>query len=454
MRILKLTAENFKKLRAVEITPTGEMVLITGRNGAGKTSVLDAIWAVLKNAEHIQAMPIRKGQKQARLRLDLGEEIVELIAERRYTDKGSVLTVESASGQRFTSPQAMLDKLLGALAFDPLAFVNQEPREQFESLRKIVPLEVDLDQLDGLNRKDFDARTEINRQAKSLRAQADGIAVPDKLPTEAVDTAALKNRMGQASEIAAAIERTRAANAAEVDRVRRRHATIADEIQAARDKVKEAGDAIHKMRAEAARLEVDARELALRTDQREAEPDEKPTHHPEPAPVDVAAIRAELDQAEVVNRGIEQRGRKSALTAEATVLETKASELTDMLEARTKAKANAIAKAPMPVPGLSFGDGVVTFEGVPFGQASSAEQLKVSVAIAMAANPKLRVIRIKEGSLLDDDNIALIAGMAKAQDYDVWMEKVDTSGKIGVVIEDGMVVAVDGEPVEAAKESA
>lgn len=42
MKIIKLTAENVKKLRAVEITPTGDLVEITGRNGAGKTSVLGA----------------------------------------------------------------------------------------------------------------------------------------------------------------------------------------------------------------------------------------------------------------------------------------------------------------------------------------------------------------------------------------------------------------------------
>ena len=31
----------------------------------------------------------------------------------------------------------------------------------------------------------------------------------------------------------------------------------------------------------------------------------------------------------------------------------------------------------------------------------------------------------------------------------VWIERVDTSGKVGIVIEDGTVVAVDGQPVDA-----
>ena len=127
MKILKLTAENVKKLRAVEITPTGELVEITGKNGAGKTSVLDAIWWALAGTKHIQAVPIRTGATKARIRLDLGE----LIVERRFTPVGSTLTVEKADGARYTSPQGILDALLGALTFDPLAFVGQEPREQF-----------------------------------------------------------------------------------------------------------------------------------------------------------------------------------------------------------------------------------------------------------------------------------------------------------------------------------
>lgn len=109
------------------------------------------------------------------------------------------------------------------------------------------------------------------------------------------------------------------------------------------------------------------------------------------------------------------------------------------MEAREKAKADAISAAQLPVQGLGFGDGVVTFNGIPFDQASSAEQLRVSMAIAMASNPKLRVIRITDGSLLDEDSLAAIADMAKAEDYQIWIERVDATGKVGILIEDGQV---------------
>ena len=37
----------------------------------------------------------------------------------------------------------MLDDLLGALSFDPLAFSRMKPRDQFDELRRIVKLDID-----------------------------------------------------------------------------------------------------------------------------------------------------------------------------------------------------------------------------------------------------------------------------------------------------------------------
>jgi energy-coupling factor transporter ATP-binding protein EcfA2 len=439
LKVVSLIAENVKKLRAVEIHPTGELVEITGRNGAGKSSVLDSLWWALAGAKHIQAVPIRRGANTARIRLDLGE----LIVERRFVDPGpehggpirSTLTVEKADGARFPSPQTMLDALLGALTFDPLAFVNLDPDKRYKALRGIVPIDVDIDQLDGLNRRDFDKRTEVNRDAKARRAQADGILVPPALPERAIDTAALMDRMANAAKTNAEIE-TRKGRRADAGR----------EIEDLRRRATNDRAEVMRLRAEADRLEEGAGHLETRATSLQKKLDEA---EPLPAPIDVEALRTELAEAEAINRGIEQRIRKTELVTQASDLEAAAKTLTETIAAREQAKAAAIAKAPMPVEGLGFGEGVVTFGGVPFEQASSAEQLRVSVAIAMAANPKLRVIRIQEGSLLDADNLALIAMMARERDYQVWIERVDTTGKVGVVIEDGMVIAVNGEPEQA-----
>ena len=75
----------------------------------------------------------------------------------------------------------------------------------------------------------------------------------------------------------------------------------------------------------------------------------------------------------------------------------------------------------------------------PFDQASDAERLRASCAIAMRGDAKLRVLRVRDGSLLDEDSLRLLSEMAEAEDWQCWVERVDTSGKVGIVIEDGKV---------------
>ena len=83
----------------------------------------------------------------------------------------------------------------------------------------------------------------------------------------------------------------------------------------------------------------------------------------------------------------------------------------------------------------------MTYQGVPFSQASSAEQIRVSLGMAMALNPSLRVVRILDGSLLDADALAAIRDMAIAADFQVWIERVGDADAGAVIIEDGQVRA-------------
>jgi hypothetical protein len=65
--------------------------------------------------------------------------------------------------------------------------------------------------------------------------------------------------------------------------------------------------------------------------------------------------------------------------------------------------------------------------------------IKISVAIGFALNPKLKILLIRDGSLLDDDNMKVVAEMAAAAGAQIWMERVGTDEHTSVVIEDGHV---------------
>lgn len=436
MKIISLTAENIKKLRAVEIKPSGEIVTIAGKNGQGKTSVLDSIWWALTGTKNIQEQPIRKGESKARIKLDLGE----LVVERKFTSAGSTLTVESVDGARFPGPQKMLDALLGELSFDPLAFARMDPRKQFEELRRVSKLDVDIDKLNALNASDFAKRTDVNREAKAKRAQAGGMIVPQEVKAEHVDEGALVDELQKAGETNAEIERRRA-----------RRDTAKTEADTKRRAAALARERAAEMRAAADKLEKSATDL----DDEATQIDKKIADAPAlPEPIDVSTLRQKIEAARVTNEKLVERKRaverRTTLEQEAKVLEDQSRDLTSSIAARDQAKSEAIRTATMPVAGLGFGDGHVTYNGIPFDQASSAEQLRVSMSIAIAANPKLRVIRITDGSLLDDESLAAISDMAKAEDFQVWLEKVDGSGKCGIVIEDGAVASTPESRAEVA----
>ena len=463
MKIVKLNAENVKKLVAVEITPSGEIVTISGKNGAGKTSVLDSIWWALAGTSNIQAQPIRKGQNKARIRLDMGE----LIVERRFAksedgETKSSIVVESAEGARFPKPQNVLDALYDELCIDPLAFQRSKPREQFDTLRHLCKLEVDIDKLDALNVGDFSKRTDINRDAKAKRAQADGIVVPLATDDQPTDESGLVDDLQKAGEHNTLIEQRKArreaaqkeANTKKENGANSRElaAKIRSDANDEFDRAGKAAIAAYEKAKEDAAIAF-KRSISVADEQDREATDllnaaaeiEKKIDAAEelPKPVDVAVIRQKIVDARAVNERIKARTdaaeRKTKAIEEAKALEAQSKALTEAIEAREKAKADAITAAKLPVSGLGFGDGVVTFNDIPFDQSSSAEQLRVSMAIAMASNPKLRVIRITDGSLLDEDSLATISEMAKAEDFQVWIETVDSSGKVGIVIEDGKV---------------
>lgn len=400
MKIIRLSAENIKRLKAVEITPDGTVQVITGKNAAGKTSVLDAIWLALGGgaASKETPRPIRDGQDHASVTLDLGD----LVVTRTWSKGATTLTVANADGARYGSPQGMLDALVGRLSFDPLAFTRLSPKDQAAALLDLVDLDVDLDDLARRRQGAYDTRTEVGRDLRALNGQIVGLGpVEEGVPDVEVS----------AADLAAALQAGLAA---------KHHA------EDAQQRLANATAAVQRLETELANARMGAKAAGLAVNAL-------------PEPVDLDALDAQLRAADDTNRAVRRNAERHVATAARRDLAAQQDELTATIDAIDAQKAAALAAATFPVDGLGFGDGGVTFGGIPFTQASSAEQIRVSLAMAMALNPRLRVIRILDGSLLDDESMELIAEAAAEHDCQVWVERVSDDSPGAVVIEDGAV---------------
>ena len=405
--LFRSQAENIKRLIAVNITPEDNLVQITGKNEQGKSSVLDSIWWALEGAKNIQVEPIHKGATTGRIRLELGDKEVELIVTRTFkkskdggfTTKLSVTTpdgIDVAGGA-----QTVLNGFLDALTFDPLTFSRMKPPEQFETLKKFVP-GVDFEAVETANKKDYEGRREVNRELKIAQASVEGIETTATEETVIIDTSMLIDRMQTAGEENASIE---------IRKNNRRNYQI--KVAENRDNAKkliEEADEIQKKLDNAGEL---------------------------PEPIDISEVREKLEIAKSNNDELIKFNQRKDLLDTVQRLEEEADNITTRMKLREEDKRKAIAEAKIPVDNIDFGDGIVLLKGVPFEQGSQAERIRASMAIAMASNPKLRVILMREGSLLDEDSEQIVREMAVANNFDVWQEKVDSSGQIGFVIEDG-----------------
>lgn len=426
MRILGLIVQNFKNIKIAEVTPTGGTVIISGENGAGKTALIDAFWMALdqKGAIKDNPDPIRHGEKNAKVVVNLGKYIVT----RTWTETKSYLKIENAEGAVFKSPGAMLNSLIGELSFDPQAFTMKNEKDQLDTLINILDLSIDIPALDAQRDDLYKARTLVNRDITALKGQRDGIVVPEGTPDDEVSTADIMADFQAASDLIA-----------ENNKIR-------DTLDLAEKRQERYKANITTLKEQLAREEEDLAHHTLGISELTAKVNEMEDP-------DLEAFKCDISDVEKKNALVREKQKWQLICNKMTVQETASGNQTKAMEAIDAQKADAIKNASMPVPGLSFNESGVLYNDVPLKGCSAAEQLKVSIGIAMVLNPEIRVIRITDGSLLDDKNMKVIEEMAEEHDFQVWIERVDSSGKMGVFIQEGEIVADNQEPAETPKDT-
>jgi DNA repair exonuclease SbcCD ATPase subunit len=443
MKIISLEAENFKRIRAVSIKPDGSAVIIGGKNMAGKSSALDAIRAALGGKKQCPEEPIRRGAKKAEIVLDTES----LTVRRTFSKKGTAIEVTAKDGSRYSSPQKMLDELIGGLSFDPLAFSRMRPDEQAEIVRRLAGL--DFAAQDEQRAKLYGERTEIGRDLKRERANYESIPEVKDPPESEVAIAEavrelnrrrelnqqneqkrenLQSKRGKIEILGLTIEDTEKEHAAEITQKRADLAALIKQAEAEIDEFRKNSNAeIGRLESE---LKTESQAFAKLEPEISALKDE-----------DLAKIQDVIDNAEETNKRYRQARDRKAAKARTEEIDAEYRRLSREIDDIDEAKAATIQDAKYPIDGLQVTDEGIELNGLPFEQASSAEQLQCSVAMGLALNPELRVLLIKDGSFLDDDNLALVAKMAAQAEAQVWIERVGTGDECTVVIEDGETVS-------------
>ncbi len=412
MKIIQLKAENVKRVKAIQINPQGNLVVVGGNNAEGKTSTLDAIWMAIGGKRAIPADPVRKGSKYAEIEMITDGDLI--IYRKIFPDRTSELEVTNKSGEILKSPQKILDSLVAKFSFDPLAFASYEPKKQMEILRELA----------GVDTSEIDARVEeLDSERKTLGIEIASISgqieskykLLPETPMPKIDTADLENQLQSI-----------------MDKARIKNAST-NAVKLKQWEVERTEKELVELRNQYTKLIEEHKVLTAELQQVIAADSQIPN------PPESTSLRSQIAEAAQANVMAEQQIQRDGDLAFLNEKRKQQGALELDISNLKNERKKLISEAKLPVVGLELGDEGLLFNGIPFEQCSSAEQLRVSTAMGIALNPTLKVLLIRDGSLLDQNSLAMVAQMATAYDAQVWIERVGHGEECSVIIENGEI---------------
>jgi hypothetical protein len=414
--ILKLTLHNVLRCSVVDIAPDGNAVRLRGKNRQGKTSILNSIEMLFGGAGTVPDHPIHGDAERGEV---IGE-TQDYIIKRVFTKSDTYLYVSSRDGAKISNPQEFLNGFIGSLSFDPHSFCTIRPEQRVACLAKLTG--VDFAPLNKKREEAYSERTSVNRQVKQLQTRVDEAAKPI-VGLKAEDFAEEMKVEDVQAELRAAQD-THSAHNRFVDNLRTRQALLTR----TREKIARLSEEIKE-------LEAEARPLAIQNtaDTRTLEETTLP---------DLDMITAKFSAVSQHNNTVHAFRVLQKETADLAAAKDSSEAWTKVIDAIDLKKSDLLKAAELPVSNLTFDENGVYYNDLPFEQASDAEQLMVSTALGIALNPTLRVILVRNGSLLDSDSMKIVTDMAERTGHQIWIEEVaEKPDGVGIYIEDGQVAA-------------
>jgi hypothetical protein len=410
VKINSFEIENIKRVKALSLEPAPEgLTIVGGKNGQGKTSVLDAIAWTLGGDRFKPSDPQREGSvTPPKLQVTLSNG---LVVERRGAS--STLKVIDPHGSK--GGQQLLNEFVETLALDLPRFMQSTSKEKAKTLLQVIGVGEKLYELEDAEQRLYNRRREIGQIAEQKKGAADELPWHPEAPTEAVSASDLIHQ--QQELLAKNGENQRLRNRAEQLR--------AEAVQADADVV-----AAQKVLEAAQRKRADVEEL-LETASKSAK---------ELTDESTAEIEASIAAIDETNAKVRANQARSLVDDEVVAYQGQYDGLTVEIEALRAEKLALLEGADLPLEGLSVEAGELVYRGFPWDGLSGSEQLKVATAIVRRLNPDCGFVLLDRLEQMDLDTLREFGEWLVGEGLQVIATRVSTGPECEIVIEDGYAV--------------
>nr|DAZ35164.1 MAG TPA: DNA REPAIR PROTEIN RECN [Caudoviricetes sp.] len=443
MHTSKITIKSLFGISEQEIS--GKSVEITGRKGAGKTSVIDAIRYALTNSSSRDWI-IKNGETE-------GEIIVETdsglsIDRKARSNKADFVSVKE-NGNKVTKPETFLKTIITPLQLNPVEFTQMTKNEQNRAILDLIEFDWDLNwikeqfgeipqgvdyeqnilqvlnDIQAENGVYFQSRQDVNREIRNKRAFVADIAkdIPAGYDAEKwknYDLSTKYSELLKAKDENGKIERAKAFKDSYTNKLRGLEANKEIAVSAAEKSINAERDSLNSTISRLNAEIQSAREKLLTLDSKfadkvkVAEADFNAAKAKLDADVGIAnkfinleikptnALQEEIDTAEVMIKHLNEYDRMKNMQNEIENLQARSEEFTRKIELARTLPGTILQTATLPVDGLTVENGIPLINGLPISNRSDGELLELCVDIAINNPSGLQIILIDGAEKLDD----------------------------------------------------
>lgn len=397
VKISALELENVKRIKAVALRPTENgLTVIGGRNGQGKTSVIDAIAWALGGKRKQPSKPNRDGSATpAKLHVELNNG---LVIER--SGKNGSLTVTDPSGKK--AGQTLMNSFIEELAIDLPKFMVMTDNEKAQELLRIIGVGDELSELDK-KLSDLKAeRLDIGQRKRAKDKIAEEMPFFPDAPDHRVSPAEL-------------IEQQQAILAKNGENQRKREKVGI--IKQQRDNLNMLCDSLNNQ------IMSLNEELKRKTDE----------------------IEQSIANIDALNQKVEANERRKQALKDAESLNDDYQSCNSEVNAVEDQRKKLLETAKMPLDGLTVEDGKLVYNGAVWSDMSGAEQLRVATAVVRSLKPECGFVLVDKLEQMDSQTLAEFGAWAESEGLQVIGTRVATDDTCSVIIEDGRVAEGAGQ---------
>ena len=435
MKITKIKIKNLFGIKEYEAD--GSNKELSGKNGTGKTSVIDAIRYALTNKSDRQYI-VRNGESE-------GEIIIEtdtgLLLDRKARIGMADYKSIKQNGVPVGSPEGFLKDIVTTLQLSPVDFMNLDTKKQNSMLLDLIQYEWDmntirewfgeipaginyeqnilavLNDIQAENGEYYMTRQDINREARAKKSIIEEIA--NEIPVEynleywkSVNLGELYTKIEKIRKNNSEIEKAKIMIEGQANKLRsfeadreiklasleREMAAESNNIDSELARLKERIIALEKEKESLNTKKADrARLIESEFEKEKAQYLSNIATYAELADKEIMPIDKLTEEAETAERmksHINEYERMVDLQGELEALNEKSRKLTEKIELARNLPAVILEKAELPIANLTVKDGTPLINGLPISNLSEGEKLDLCIDIAISKPNGLQIILI------------------------------------------------------------